>query len=187
MLNLLASKFIGLTIVTELNLSASTYIPEYFCPQEYVSKAVYAAKGNRVLRYIDTRILITSDQLRRKFGPTTINNWHANGNRQYSGLRMSGDPHFSLWSDHSWGRAIDCLFSEYSAQEIRDYIEAHPEEFPHITFIEEGKNITWLHAGCPNLANFHPTIKYDNSLVFWNIDTGQMREITRPNGRLLNE
>lgn len=167
-------------------LSVGAYKPEHFKAQEFASRSAFERYGNRVLRYIDTRILITADQLRNQFGPMTINNWSWGGEREFSGLRLAGDNHFSKTSDHSWGRAIDGIFLRATAQEVRDYIEDNPEQFPFITFIEEGKGITWLHVGCPNLIGLPFVCTYDNSLVFWNKDTGAFREVFRKNGGLLN-
>lgn len=155
----------------------SAYKPEFFITQEFVSKYFYELKGEKALRYIDIRMLITADQLRRTFGKTTINNWAFGGERQYSGLRRPHDPHYKIGSDHSWGRALDCIFEDYTAEEVRSYIEKHPEKFPYVTFVEEGKNITWLHVGCPNLCGFNP--QSENSIIFWDADTGETREVVR--------
>lgn len=165
------------------------YRPKFFKVEELVSKATFQKLGAaRVLRYFDPRILITADQLANKFcfdeknkkvGTATINNWLWNGPYQYSGLRMPGEPEYKPFSDHSFGRALDIKFSAISAQDVRDYIEANPNEFPYITFIEEGETISWLHISCSNLAGFGYSVKDANSLVFWDIEDSSVREVRR--------
>lgn len=174
-----------MTTVSSLNF----YRPKHFKAEELVSKATFAKLGaSRVFRYFDPRILITADKLAERFnfdptgkkiGSASINNWLWKGDFQYSGLRMPGEPHYKEFSDHSYGRALDIRFSALDAQSVRDYIEAHPEEFPYITFIEEGSSVTWLHISCSNLSGFGYQIKNPNSLIFWDLDDKVIREVFR--------
>lgn len=165
------------------------YRPKHFRAEELVSKATFTKLGaSRVFRYFDPRILMSADKLvelfcydhlGNKVGTATINNWLWNGNYQYSGLRMPGEPHYKEFSDHSFGRALDIRFSNIDAQSVRDYIEAHPHDFPHITFIEEGPSITWLHIACSNLAGFGYTLSQPDSLIYWDFDDKVIREVLR--------
>lgn len=171
------------------------YVPKFFRAEELVSRETFRLLGaHRVFRYIDSRVLMMADKLAAKFnfdddgkriGTTTINNWLWNGNRQYSGLRMPGEPHFKPFSDHTYGRALDMVFSSVTAVQVRDYIEDNPDEFPFITFVEEGENITWLHISTMNLAGMGYTLKNPNSIVFWDFDTRSSREIPRKSVRRL--
>lgn len=174
-----------MAVVSPLHL----YRPKYFRAEELVSRATFQKLGaSRVPRYFDPRILITADALvdtfcfdenGKRIGTASINNWFWNGNFQYSGLRMPGEPHYKEFSDHSYGRALDIRFTTATAQQVRDYIEKHPNKFPHITFVEEGESVTWLHISCSNLAGFGYNLKKHDSVIFWDLDDKVIREVYR--------
>ena len=155
------------------------YTPKYFVAQEFVSRHAYSILGSqKCLRYFNPLLLLTADQLRERFGPATINNWFFGGERQFSGLRLPNEPHYSPRSDHSYGEALDIIFKNQDAKIVREYIEANPNEFPHITFIEEGEDITWLHISTSPMVHTFPQIN-PNALVFWNKDSRKIRVIER--------
>ncbi len=168
---------------------ANVYVPKHFRVEELVSRKTFETLGAaRILRYFDSRILEMADKLAahfcydadgKKIGSATINNWVFGGKRQYSGLRLPGEPEFKQWSDHSFGRALDIVFSTATADEVRDHIEANPQLYPYITFIEEGARITWLHISCANPIGFGVRLKNENSLLFWDADTKSIREVLR--------
>lgn len=178
--------------MSDVSTALNFYRPRHFKPAELVSQKAFQQLGeNRVLRYIDPRILMMADALADRFcldeegqkiGTATINNWSFGGNLQYRGLRLPGDPHFKQFSDHSFGRALDITFSTTPAAEVRDHIEKHPELYPFITFVEEGDSVTWLHIGCGNLAGMGFTIKQKDSVIFYDIDMKCAREIFRKAG-----
>lgn len=165
------------------------YRPKHFRPEELVSKATFEKLGaERVLRYLDSRILMMADLLAehfcfdengKKIGTATINNWSYGGQRQYSGLRMPGEPHYKEFSDHSYGRALDIIFSTATAQQVRDHIEANPDIYKYVTFVEEGSKINWLHIGCSSLSGLGFKCSGYNSIVYWDFDTRAMREVFR--------
>ncbi len=124
------------------------YKPKHFKLQEFVSKDFYDTHGERAWNCLDERMLMTADALRERFGTMTINNWVWGGGRQFSGLRTSGDQHYSPTSQHSYGRAFDAIFSSVDAETVRQYILSHPDEFPHIRFLEA--DISWLHIDVRN-------------------------------------
>ncbi len=135
------------------------YIPKHFDVREFVPPSVYDARGNKAWELIDERILITADQLREAFGPTIINTWHsvklksAYKERKWSGLRTidyygtftAFDNNFS---QHKYGRAIDCLFLKYDANTVRQVIIEESHEFPYINAME--LDTSWLHVDCRN-------------------------------------
>ena len=133
------------------------YKCKYFAIQELVFPKVHEQRGNKAWKLLDSRLLITIDQLRKKFGPITINNWNIDGNRQYSGLRQCNDPHFSQYSSHTFGRAADMLFKDIDANTVREYILDHPNEFEYINEIE--LDTSWLHisvSNSPRITTFSP-------------------------------
>ncbi len=135
------------------------YQTEHFTITELVSPDVYEARGDKAWSLLDDRALETLDQLRDKFGPITVNNWQWNGPRQWSGLRTPDSPYYSKYSQHSFGRAFDCIFSDKAADGPREYVLAHQDEFPHIRGLELG--VTWFHFDVGNrpgidISTFNP-------------------------------
>lgn len=130
---------------------------KHFVIQELVDKKTYELKGEAAWELLDSRLLEMIDKLREKFGKMTINNWHWNGPRQWSGLRTKESPDYSPYSQHSFGRAVDIIPAETGVEEIRTYIKENPAEFPHIKGLEE--DVAWLHVDCRNcdtLKTFKP-------------------------------
>lgn len=124
---------------------------KYFKIQELVSKETYNARGERAWQLIDPYLIMTIDKLKEVFpkGTITINNWLWGGDRNESGLRVHGMKHYSPYSMHSFGKAIDAIFSHYKTEEVRQHIIDNPKEFPYIKGIELG--VSWLHIDTRNL------------------------------------
>lgn len=127
-----------------------TYKCEYFKIHELVPPKVYEQRGEKAWELMDDRILRTADLLREEFGAAIINNYKHGGDREWSGLRTSDSPWFSPYSQHSFGRAIDIIFKDVGADEVRQYILDNPKYFllRYINAIELGTS--WLHLDCRN-------------------------------------
>jgi hypothetical protein len=130
--------------------------PRYFTLQELVHPKIYEARGERAWELLNPGMLKTLDQLREKFGPMVINTWHSPkliakfGLRDDSGLRTFDSSEGAPYSAHKFGLAADCIFMSCTAESVRRYVKAHPEEFPFITAIENG--VSWFHFDCRNVA-----------------------------------
>jgi len=130
------------------------YYVKNFKIWELVPPDVYAARGEKAIELLDDRALMTLDQLREKFGVTAVNTYKSPamikefGLRQECGLRWSGTDTGAKFSQHKRGAAFDCLFRDHSAQSVREYVMAHPDEFPYINAIESG--VSWFHFDCRN-------------------------------------
>jgi hypothetical protein len=141
------------------------YKPKHFCAYEFVPPEVYEALRARSLSYVmDVRTLITADQLRTFFGvPVIINDWYwklQQGVKRSDWLTQRGyrppkSKTGAKYSQHRYGRAIDCTLVGISATEARDVVVNHPSQFPYITRVEDAVN--WLHVDCANI--FHHGIK----------------------------
>jgi hypothetical protein len=133
------------------------YQCEYFKIYELVPRQVYHDRGEKAWELLDERVLITLDQLRRKYGPMTVNNYEAGGDREWSGLRTKESPFYSPYSQHTFGRAADCLFSHASVDEVRKEILRYPQEYAFIHSLE--LDVNWLHfdvRNCDRIKTYTP-------------------------------
>lgn len=135
------------------------YICNYFKIHELVPPKVYVDRGERAWQLLDERMLITLDKLRVRYGKITINNYEWNGNREWSCLRTPDSPYYSAYSQHTLGRAADCLFNDVAAEDVRQDILADPdhEDFALIGSIE--LNTSWLHfdvRNCQRIMTYTP-------------------------------
>lgn len=133
------------------------YSPQFFAIHELVPRKVYEERGEAAWELLDASALKTLDQLRKKFGPMTVNNWYWGGNREWSGLRTEDSPYGSQYSQHRFGRAFDCIFRDATAEEVRQYVLANPDEFPYLTSLELGTS--WFHFDtrhCKRIKTFYP-------------------------------
>lgn len=94
------------------------YKCEHFSIHELVPPHVFHKRGEKAWELLDERLLITLDRLRSRYGQMTINNYHWGKDREWSGLRTSDSPYYSALSQHSFGRAADCLFAKKSAEKF---------------------------------------------------------------------
>ncbi|TAA42652.1 hypothetical protein [Corallincola spongiicola] len=135
------------------------YKCKHFQIHELVPKSVFNKRGEKAWQLLDDRLLITLDRLREKFGSMTVNNYYWQGDREWSGLRTSDSPYYSPFSQHSFGRAADCLFQDHDAESIRQQILAAPgqHEFELIGSIE--LDVSWLHfdvRNCDRIMTYKP-------------------------------
>lgn len=128
-----------------------TYRPTSFIVQELVPPEIYDARGERAWELLDPMALMSLQSVRDKFGPITVNNWHAGGVYKESGVRSSGTSTGAPYSMHRYGRAFDCKSSSVTPREMCDYILSNRKEFPYITCIENtDATPTWLHLDTRN-------------------------------------
>ncbi len=118
---------------------------KYFKIKELVSLELYNLLHEDLLwKLIDSELIETIDKLKEVFnkGSITINSYAWSGDRTQSGVRTKNSKYYRESSQHSIGKAIDCVFSAYTTEEVRDYILDNPEEFPLIGGVEVAD---WLH------------------------------------------
>jgi len=134
-----------------------TYKPEFFTIQELVPQHVYDDRRDRAWELLDENMLITLDELRRAFGPITVNNWHKGKEREWSGLRTDQSPYGTIYSQHRFGRAADCIFHDTNIDVVRDVILAAESRFPLINSVE--LETSWLHfdvRNCERIKTYRP-------------------------------
>ena len=117
----------------------------YFRIEELVPKHVYELLGDKAWDLIDNDLITTIDQLKYRYnkGSMIINNWLWDGGRQWSGLRTIDSPYYSKTSQHTLGKAIDCVFSHYKVEDVRYDIISNIHLFPALKGIE--MDVSWLH------------------------------------------
>ena len=134
------------------------YICKHFDIFELVPESIYKSRGQKAWELLDDRLLVTIDALRGHFGSTTINDYKFGGRRQWSGLRTPDSPWYSPTSQHSFGRAVDLIFKDITAEEARKEIIRQREKlFSHITGME--LNVSWVHIDIRN----HKPLKLFNA------------------------
>ena len=138
------------------NMENQFYIPQFFKPEELVSKDVYErlkklGKLEIIWTLFDWRVLKTLDFLRAHYNePITVNNWMNGGNLQQCGLRWDDTTQGAEFSQHKFGRAADNHFSKTTAEKVREDCLKNPfaEPFQYITCIEAG--VSWFHFDVRN-------------------------------------
>jgi len=135
------------------------YTCQYFAIHELVPKQVFQARGERAWQLLDERLLITLDRLREHYGAMTVNNWYWGKEREWSGLRTKDSPYYSPYSQHTFGRAADCLFMKTSAEAVRKDMLAAPDDqaFELVGSLEMG--VSWLHVdvrNCDRIMTYRP-------------------------------
>ena len=136
---------------------------QHFIIEELVPKECHKRFGEKAWWFIDPKLIKLIDALRDEFGQATINNWKWNGQREWSGLRTPDSPWYSMYSQHSYGRAADILFKNHEAEEVRQAITANPEQWlaiaPSITLEED---VSWVHIDVRNdlpvIRTFKPQV-----------------------------
>lgn len=133
------------------------YKCRYFRIEELVPPEVFHIRGDLAWELLDSRMLGALDLLRDRFGKITVNNWVWGGDREWSGLRTPDSPFYSPYSQHTFGRAADCLFASVSADEVRSEIISSPHLFPRIMSVE--LDVSWLHfdvRNCQRIKTYSP-------------------------------
>ena len=123
---------------------------KYFKVHELVPRKMFEKYGEKSWRYVDVRHIETIDILKEHFnlGTMTINNYFWGGSREWSGIRTPDSPWYSYGSQHSFANALDIVFSDYTAQEVREYIIENKHIFKHIKGLELG--VSWVHIDVRN-------------------------------------
>lgn len=135
------------------------YKCKHFSIHELVPPNVFNDRKEKAWELLDERLLITLDKLRERYGSITVNNYYWGKEREWSGLRTPDSPYYSPFSQHTFGRAADCLFANKSAEEVRQEILASPSDpdFELIGSVELG--VSWLHfdvRNCERIKTYYP-------------------------------
>jgi hypothetical protein len=129
--------------------------------QEYVPKSVYNEHGDKSVRFISTALINADFQLLQDLEKhydrpisCSINTWVFGGNRNYSGLRVKGEPYYSEYSMHSFGCASDKIFkfkdndAPLTTSDVYSFIRLNEAKYYDmgIRRMEDIKDArTWIH------------------------------------------
>lgn len=148
--------------------------PQQFSLQELMPPDIIARRGKNAAYILNPLVLVTLQQLRNKFG-TIIANSPSKGMTQRTVRTLQffinqEKPKGGNWKErahelyaasdsmHKYGGAMDLNFANHSSEEVRQYLIAHPDEFPFVHFLET--DISWFHFDVrnqPNLTVWSPT------------------------------
>ncbi len=129
---------------------------KHFKIHELVPKRIYTARGEKAWALLDSRLLLLIDAMRDEFGRATINDYQFGGKREWSGIRTLESPDYSPTSQHSFGRAVDIIFNDISAPDVRKAMTANPDKWLGICDsismedLKDGKPISWVHVDVRN-------------------------------------
>jgi len=122
------------------------YRPRHFSLQELVCPEIFEARGERAWELLDVYALVTLDQLRKRFGKLTVNDYGWGGQFKYSGMRPFVGGVGAEYSMHRFGRAFDIKPKETTPQEVHAEILKTPDKFPHLRVLENiADTISWVH------------------------------------------
>lgn len=150
----------------KLNSKDRIRVSKNFHLDEFLDRRTYLEeKPHHRTRFIRSTMISTAQKLAQTFGTTIINNWAYTKTpveRQWSGYRSPLSDYYSRTSAHSFGEAIDCVFTQVTAQEAREYILKNRDAFPFISRLE--KDVEWLHVdglytGQYSIVEFEPPKK----------------------------
>lgn len=122
------------------------YRPRSFILQELVPPSIFDRMGEEAWTLLDPDALQSLQDLRDRFGPIVVNDWHRGGSYRESGLREADTTTGAPKSAHKRGQAFDCKPKLVSVLHIYDFVTTHPTEFPLIRRVENIQATpTWFH------------------------------------------
>jgi hypothetical protein len=132
------------------------YRPQFFDLQELVCKEVYFKHGEKAWMFLDEKIIITIDTIRRLINkPITINNWNDGGEFDQRGLRCNLCPIVKnktflgelYLSAHVLGCAVDFNVEGITPDDVALWIAFNKDKLPYNLRIEKDTD-TWTHLDC---------------------------------------
>lgn len=133
-----------------------SYQPKHFGIYELMPPELVDSVAEKTLwMLLDERILIAADALRDRYGPMHVNDWKWGGSIRYRGFRPRDYTKCSQFSQHFFGRALDMIPQDISAEEIRqdlrDNFQVGLNLYDGINYIRRiENNVSWLHIDNAN-------------------------------------
>ena len=127
-----------------------TIKPRYFELHELVCKHVYDKYGKQAWQFLDPRLIVTIDWIRKQLDkPITINDYYWKGIDTQSGLRCNmcnitkskTDKGEIYMSGHQEGQAVDFSVKGMTAEAVRNWLVS--QELPYPIRLEA--DVEWIH------------------------------------------
>ncbi|MCP3921287.1 MAG: hypothetical protein GY714_01750 [Desulfobacterales bacterium] len=136
----------------------------HFSIKELVPKHIYEQWGDMSWWFLDFRAIKTLEWLRDELGSCTVNNWAWGGSYDQSGLRTyqfyqqnSLTPKYiakelvaESFSQHKYGRAFDCKFTNHKAEDVREFIKTNWNIYGYEWPITIEEDTNWVHFDTRN-------------------------------------
>jgi hypothetical protein len=119
---------------------------------EFVSKDIYNKFGELSIRFIDFRLILIAQELRKRLGKSVkINDWYWKGQYQYSGFRERSCKEGSDNSSHRRGMGMDVKIEGMTGEQIRLHIRDNWKVYKALglTGVEKDTS-TWCHITTEN-------------------------------------
>jgi hypothetical protein len=131
------------------------YKPKHFATHELVPPKMFEERGDKALHLLNPQVLELADLLREIYGPTFINTYNLGENvirayklREWSGIRTPDSKWYRPYSQHTFGNALDMVFRDVTAEQVRSDIIDGVIELPYPVVLE--KSVSWIHIACAN-------------------------------------
>lgn len=124
-------------------------LTEHFTLKEFVSPAIYRRWGRKSIIFIDSRLPDATEGVRKLVGkPAIINGGYGKHAFKHSGFRSFLVKHFSWYSQHRFGRAIDIKFKYIMTKDAYKIIMDNQKLVRELGFttIEDIRDTpSWIH------------------------------------------
>ena len=104
---------------------------KFFKVCELVPRSIYLYHGDKLSwNFVSKRAFEGLYAFRKYIGHVMIiNNYHAGGDRLWSGFRTLDSPYYSITSQHSRAEAYDIITPDIPSRELQDFVKKNYKMF----------------------------------------------------------
>lgn len=118
---------------------------KYFENKEIFPPEIIPYSDFILIGLIDKKLITVADSLRERFGPLTCNDYKWGGAYKYRGFRPRDCKTGAYLSQHRFGRALDLVSKNVTAEEMRIDIMKNETIWRSLGITTIEKNVSWLH------------------------------------------
>ena len=133
-----------------ISLQKNFFLDEFFPKETYLEKTQEEMEA-----MLDPTLPLICQKLRKIWGPMLINSWwypEVTNPRNYAGWRPKNCTVGAKKSMHKEGRAVDPIFLNISADEVRRAIIADNQRFFDMGIRRIENEVSWLHLDTKQVA-----------------------------------